>query len=164
MDIESIQSNAEIQALLRQQGIDPSQLPEPPAGKQGPPPMGPPPDMMETTQMGSLLSSLSEMDEDTASSIQDFGEKVAESIRSGTFDAEALAESAPEELIQLAEEQGIDLSEALAELFTQAQQMKDSMGYGHPQGPPPPPPMNEDETQQAEELLMAIQSEDDETA
>ena len=82
---------------------------------------------------GSMLSMISSMSEEDKAEMQIFHQEMRDAIESGTFDAAAMAEKAPESLQAFAEENGLDLEEMVTKM---------SEG-GPPPGPPPsggPPP------------------------
>ena len=60
--------------------------------------------------------------------IRDFFKSVFESIRSGNFDAAALAEKAPEELKSFLEEEGIDIEEFLNNLNSEISERMSVLG------------------------------------
>jgi len=101
-----------------------------------PPP--PPPEPVE----GELSGYLSEV-EDTEE-VKSFMQEVMSMSLSGDFDAEELAESAPESLKAYAEEQGVDLEEMMQNAHDHLQQMGNKMPGGG--GPMPPPTEEEEQT------------------
>ena len=80
--------------------------PPPPPPGEGGGPMGP---------MGGLLGDPSELTEEQREEMKAFGDELRDAMRSGDFDAEALAEKAPDFLKEKAEEQGVDLASLLSE-------------------------------------------------
>ncbi|MFH0882261.1 MAG: hypothetical protein V2A56_04675 [bacterium] len=131
MSIDEIQSNEELQRLQYLQSLQADDRKQKPPEGMGPPPMQ---DMFETSGMGSLLSSVQNLDESDQQNVQDYLKSIFDSIRDGTFDAAALADNAPDALKQLADEQGIDLESAIKEMAQKIEEMK---AQGPPPGPPP---------------------------
>ena len=102
LDSEALaeQAPASLQALADEQGVDLTELitalanaPVPPQDKGMGPPPGPPPEELQ--------------------SIMDFHQQVQDAVAQGSFDADSLAESAPEEVATLAAQQGVDLTELI---------------------------------------------------
>ena len=84
-------------------------------------------------QLANLKSELSNLGAEESAEVQQFHQEVFSSIQDGTFDAESLANSAPESVKNLAQEKGIDLEQALSQVNDKAQEMKNlfaSSGYG----------------------------------
>jgi hypothetical protein len=79
--------------------------------------------------MKSFLDGLSEEDR---AEMEAFRKEMEEAVASGSFDAAAMAEEAPEAFQTWAEENGIDLSDMLGDM---ASRMEENGG-----APPPPPP------------------------
>ena len=88
---------------------------------------------MDISRPGKIMNAISKMSEEERSEIKAFHEEVMEAVENGTFDASVMAASAPESLVALSEDSGIDLEE-----------MIEGMAQG-PQGkrvvPPSHPPM-----------------------
>jgi len=157
MSIDQVSSNEELQKLLQSQGIKSTEE----SGEMPPPP---PPegmqsiqDILSVTDMGSLLSETSSLTEEEQEEVKEWFAEVMGSIKSGNYDAEALAESAPEALKNLAAEEGIDLAGAITETADTLEQLKP------PEGPPPMMAMGgggDDESE--EETILDILSDDDE--
>jgi hypothetical protein len=107
------------------------------SGVYGPPPPPPPPPVEDsestdaTSTSTSLdLSSLQDLSDEEKSDVQSFMETLKSSLEDGTFDADTLAASAPDALQNLAEENGMSVSDLIKELANEAQN-----------APPPPPAM-----------------------
>ncbi len=62
---------------------------------------------------GKLMETFAGMSENDKQEMDDFRETMMDVIKSGSFDAETMAENAPEQLKSFAEENGIDLEEML---------------------------------------------------
>ena len=99
-----------------------------------PPP--PPPEPVD----GELSGYLSEV-EDTEE-VKSFMQEVMSMSLYGDFDAEELAEMAPDSLKAYAQEQGVDLEDMMQNAHDHLQQMGNKMPGG---GGPMPPPAQEDE-------------------
>jgi len=96
-------------------------------------------DKAQFSSIGQLVSTAKAQgasDED----LEAFRIKIMEAIRNGDFDAEAMAQEAPDALKQAAETNGIDLSSAL-------QSMSDDVQARRGTVVPPPPQQSEDESQ-----------------
>lgn len=114
---------------------------------QGPPP--PPPGGMDGMQSGTQVGlsgagQVMGMDSESRAEMEAFHETVMAAIDSGEFDAEALAEEAPQALKDLAEAQGTDVAsmlEGLPEKMESMASMAGGMSGPHggmpPMGPPP---------------------------
>jgi hypothetical protein len=101
------------------------------------------------------------MSEEDKTDADSFRDSILEAVESGEYDAEELAASAPDSLVALAEETGIDLEELVDEIASMAEQ-----------APPPPPSgmmppssalsLTEDELEEAdayrESLIEAMES------
>ena len=83
----------------------------------------------ELSNIGQLMSQFSSMSTEEKQEADDFRDTVLAAMESGDFDAAALAEEAPESLVALAEETGMDLEELVNEIASGT--------------PPPPPPGGE---------------------
>jgi len=106
-------------------------------GGRPPPPPPPPQESVE----GELSGYLSEIEESVET--QDFMALFESMIEAEEFDAEALAESAPDSLIAYAESQDVDLEEMLQSAYDDGGQMSNNMPPGGEDMPPPPPPPQE---------------------
>lgn len=115
---------------------------------------------VSVSNIGQLLSAFSSMSEEDKTDADSFRDSILEAVESGEYDAEELAASAPDSLVALAEETGIDLEELVDEIASMAEQ-----------APPPPsgmmPPssalsLTEDELEEAdayrESLIEAMES------
>jgi hypothetical protein len=113
---------------------------------------------------GKLMSMISEMSEEDKAEMFAFHQQMHQAIESGTFDAEEMAEEAPEALKAFAEQNGIDLEEMLT---TMAER-------GRPHGGPPPiglynssgigiPDSDQDQTTDLISLLFADEDSEDDT-
>jgi hypothetical protein len=135
-------------SYAEENGIDLTQLvqtladgPQNNPGVYGPPP--PPPPMMSsassasgTSSTSSLdLSSLENLSSDDKTSLESFLTDLTESVNNGTFDASTMAASAPDSLTNLAEANGVDLTQLIQDMADQIQ------NNGKASAPPPPPPM-----------------------
>ena len=96
-------------------------------------------------QLVSTAKSQGASDED----LEAFRIKIMDAIKNGNFNAEALAQEAPDALKQAAEETGIDLTSALESMAEQVES-RQAMRM-----PPPPPPPAEDESQEESEDTAA---------
>lgn len=83
---------------------------------------------VSVSNIGQLLSAFSSMSEEDKTDADSFRDSILEAVESGEYDAEELAASAPDSLVALAEETGIDLEELVDEIASMAEQ-----------APPPPP-------------------------
>ncbi len=70
-------------------------------------------DSVNVSSMGQMMSNLSEAD---TKEMQEFKAEIAESIKSGDFDATAMAENAPEALKTFAAENDIELDSMLSQI------------------------------------------------
>ncbi|MCU4676950.1 hypothetical protein N7931_15050 [Catenovulum sp. 2E275] len=104
-----------------------------------PPP--PPPNDANISAIGQFASQLSE---EETSELQSFFDSVQQAKEDGTFDAEALAEDAPQALQDLASELDLDLTSLLEN--TQSQSDMPPPPQGQMGQMPPPPPANENES------------------
>lgn len=116
---------------------------------------------VSVSNIGQLLSAFSSMSEEDKTDADSFRDSILEAVESGEYDAEELAASAPDSLVALAEETGIDLEELVDEIASMAEQ-----------APPPPPSgmmppssalsLTEDELEEAdayrESLIEAMES------
>ena len=116
---------------------------------------------VSVSNIGQLLSAFSSMSEEDKTDADSFRDSILEAVESGEYDAEELAASAPDSLVALAEETGIDLEEWVDEIASMAEQ-----------APPPPPSgmmppssalsLTEDELEEAdayrESLIEAMES------
>ncbi len=166
MDVNDIQNNPELQRMMQAQGIEPQRGPEGhPRGVDGPAKDGHQiRDVFQKSDLGSIFQQVSKMSETDREAVHDFGKSIADSIRDGSFDAASLAANAPDAVVQMAEEQGLSIEGAIAELGATIQQM------GPPKGmrpPPPPPPMesldilNSEEDDEEENIVDIFSTEDD---
>lgn len=80
------------------------------------------------------ISGMSETDQDE---METFRLELTAAVEDGTFDAESLAEEAPEALVSFAEENGLELTEMLEEM---AEGIESASNATY--APPPPPPMD----------------------
>lgn len=88
---------------------------------------------LDISRSGKMMNAMSRMSEEEKSEMKAFHDDVMEAVENGTFDASELAASAPESLVNFAEENDLDL-EQMIEGMAQGPQ-------GHKGAPPPPPPM-----------------------
>ena len=116
---------------------------------------------VSVSNIGQLLSAFSSMSEEDKTDADSFRDSILEAVESGEYDAEELAASAPDSLVALAEETGLDLEELVDEIASMAEQ-----------APPPPPSgmmppssalsLTEDELEEAdayrESLIEAMES------
>ena len=116
---------------------------------------------VSVSNIGQLLSAFSSMSEEEKTEADSFRDSIFEAIESGEYDAEELAASAPDSLVALADETGMDLEELVDEIASMAEQ-----------APPPPPggmppsesalSLTEDELEEAdayrETLIEAMES------
>lgn len=87
----------------------------------------PPPMKSDISPLGKLFSKMEQLEESAQSDLKQFHESVLESLKKGQFDAQALADNAPDSVKQAAEDAGIDLYSALKD-----------MSENLPPAPPPP--------------------------
>lgn len=78
-------------------------------------------DNTQISSIGELMNAVSQMSEDDQSSIKSFLDDLKTAVEDGTFDADALASSAPDVLQSLAEENGMSVSELIQELADEAE-------------------------------------------
>ena len=76
----------------------------------------------QVSPMGQMMSMLSSMSSEGLDQMRDFRGQVAESVKGGEFDAEALAEQVPDELKAFAEENGIDLTAMITQMGDRIEQ------------------------------------------
>ncbi len=87
-------------------------------------------DSVNVSSMGQMMSNLSEAD---TKEMQEFKAEIAESIKSGDFDATALAENAPEALKTFAAENDIELDSMLSQIPEKMAEKMNGSGM-RPQG------------------------------
>lgn len=129
MEINSLQ----IQSMMSQYSSQGSQTQNSNAQRMPPPP--PPPSDISAGFSGAGM--MMGMDSSSQAEMSDFHDTVMSAIESGKFDAEALAEEAPQALKDLAESQGEDLATMLEQM---PQKMQEMGAMGQMGGMPPPPP------------------------
>jgi len=115
-----------LQAYAEENGLDLTELVQDlSTASQGPGVYGPPPPPpMEETEESSLdLSSLEDLTDEEQTELQAFMEEMKSSIEDGTFDAATLAESAPDVLETVAEENGMSMTELIQELADEAENL-----------------------------------------
>lgn len=87
----------------------------------------------QLSPMGQMMSKLSGMGSEGLEQMRDFRGQVNAAVKSGEFDAEALAEQAPGELQAFADENGIDLTAMVTQMADRSEQggmMKRGGGQG----------------------------------
>lgn len=129
----------------------------------------------EISAAGRMLSEMPQMDSETRTEMTEFGDAIKTAIDSGTFDAAALAEQAPEALKNFAEEQGFDLTAMLEQVEDKAAEQSSgefqaAMGeMGGMQGPRPghgpgpgggKPEASEEMDSYLDEILAALDEEE----
>ncbi|MGV6859395.1 MAG: hypothetical protein ACWA5X_10505 [bacterium] len=97
---------------------------------------------MEISAIGSLLSSMQSSDSATNNEFREFGNTLKTALDTGSFDANSLAESAPDAIKSAAEELGIDLASGLETMLSnrpsrpsEGRPAMPPMGGIGPQGP-----------------------------
>ncbi|MCF6283260.1 MAG: hypothetical protein L3J28_13845 [Candidatus Polarisedimenticolaceae bacterium] len=85
----------------------------------------------QLSPMGQMMSMLSSMDSEGLEQMRDFRGEVSAAVKSGEFDAEALAGEAPGELKAFAEENGVDLTAMVTQMADRAEQGGMMKGGGH---------------------------------
>jgi len=135
MDVNDIQNNPELQRLMQSDGVTSKSHQIDGRPRDGHRIR----DVFQKSELGSIFQQVSKMSETDRDAVHDFGKSIADSIRDGSFDAASLAVNAPEAVVQMAEEQGLSIEGAIAELGATIQQMGPPRGMRPP--PPPPPPM-----------------------
>lgn len=85
-------------------------------------------DEASVSNLGQLMSAFSSMSEEEKAEADSFRDSILSAVESGEYDAESLASNAPDSLVALAEENGIDLEELVDEIANMSEQ-----------APPPPP-------------------------
>lgn len=116
---------------------------------------------VSVSNIGQLLSAFSSMSEEDKTDADSFRDSILEAVESGEYDAEELAASAPDSLVALAEEAGLDLEELVDEIASMAEQAPPPS----PSGMMPPSSalsLTEDELEEAdayrESLIEAMES------
>ena len=102
--------------------------------------MPPPPVKLEISDAGKIASAFSRLSSEDQADAQDFLTQIGDSIRDKNFNAEELAEAAPQEFLQELEKDGIDLAATLQTMEDNLDNMQGPQGYGPPSGMGGPPP------------------------
>lgn len=87
---------------------------------------------LDISRPGKIMNTISQLSEEEKTEMKTFHDEVMEAINNGTFDASELAKNAPELLVKLSEETGIDLEQMIGNM---------AAGPQAANGAPPPPPM-----------------------
>jgi hypothetical protein len=161
MDVNDIQNSPELQRIPQRGSQGPHK------GAEGGMRRGPGriKDAFQKSELGSIFQQASKMSEEDSAAVHEFGKSIADSIRDGSFDAASLAANAPDAVVQMAEEQGLSIEDAIAELGATIQQMGPPKGMRPP--PPPPPPMgsldilNSEDEDETENIVDIFSTEDD---
>jgi hypothetical protein len=103
----------------------------------GPPPNGmAPADQVEISSKGQMMSYISGLSDEEKTEVFDYLKEATEAIQAGTYDAEEMASTAPEQLTAYAEENGLDLEEFITSLAqnTPPQEIDGKLGFGMQSG------------------------------
>lgn len=131
MDINAINTHSSMNPYMAQN----SRMQGPPP----PPPQGGMSGMQSGTQVGiSGAGRMMGMDSSSRSEMKDFHDTVKAVMESGEFDAEALAEEAPQALKNMAEAQGTDVASILEGLPARMESMGPADGMQRMMGGQPP--------------------------
>ncbi len=109
---------------------------------------------MDISRPGKMMNAVSRMSEEEKSEMKAFHEELMEAVKNGTFDASEMAASAPESLVSLSEETGIDLEQMIEDMASGPQGKR---------GAPPPPMMGGiDDSELSEEEIAEMEAFHDE--